>query len=105
MAIGVRFDSEGFDPVERIRQLVDAALEEYSRKLEPQLQALRDAGIAPERISIVTRSDCADCRGAGYTVRQEISDATHMIEIRECSTCPGICVDGVSMRTTPMRWT
>jgi hypothetical protein len=105
MTIGVRFPDGPFDPIARIQHVVDEALTGYQQGLDKRMRELLDAGIALERISIVSLDSCEACRGHGVVVTTEHAAASYIVTVTECPTCPGICIDGKSMRVPGTRGT
>lgn len=87
--------------------LISQLYRDFIGKRDARMQALLDGGIALERISFVTRTQCEVCHGDGWALRSVSRDAsqttdavkidytyTAAVEIYECPECPGICVDG-----------
>jgi hypothetical protein len=78
-------------------------LTDYAGAIETRLQRLLESGIARERISMITMATCAECHGAGCSVAHDLVGATYKAVYRECSTCPGLCVDGAAVRAVRER--
>lgn len=104
MTIGVRFPDGPFDPAARVQAAVDAAMTGYRDGLDRRMRDLLDAGIALERISIVSVDSCRQCRGSGVVTSTDQSNPLRLIvTISECPECPGICVDGKPIARFPHR--
>lgn len=91
MSISIHGLDRAGSPAEYAAQL----LREFAGKREATLQRLLGSGIEIEQVSLVYRADCLECEGWGVVLEHEHAGAAYTAWVRECRTCPGICVDGV----------